>query len=347
MRHTFLFLTVIFCAVVFQIDFVSAQADGPVAHMDALTNREEILSQKYMSYMSEVAHGSRARKMEKRREDLINSIKESLKESGKLRPFQGDATLRDAYRKYWSVLLSVFTEQYHKIVDMEEVAEQSYDAMEAYLLIQEKASQTLDSAYSEIPGTFQAFADKHGVKLIEAQKTKLSKKLDQAGRVNSYLNKVYLIFFKSYVQEGEMLRGLNANNINAIEQSKGSMAKYADEGLTKLDTLKPFKGDGSLITACRKVLEFNKSEAEKFTSLTNFLIKFEEYQKIKKTYDTKPANKRTKTDVDSYNKSVEDYNAMANNFNKLNTDLNTGRTKVLDNWNNSRKRFMDSHIPHK
>jgi hypothetical protein len=44
--------------------------------------------------MSEVAHGNRARKMEKRRNDLLNSINEAIRE-GKLRPYKGDASLRD------------------------------------------------------------------------------------------------------------------------------------------------------------------------------------------------------------------------------------------------------------
>jgi hypothetical protein len=346
MRKSIFYLTALVCSAFCPNQFVIAQ-ENPVEHMNALGNREELLSQKYMSYMSEVAHGSRARKMEKRREDLINSVKESIKEANKLRPFKGDASLRDAYKEYWSVLLSVFTEQYHKIVDMEEVAEQSYDAMEAYLLIQEKATKTLDDAYSNIPVVYEAFANRHNVKLIEGQKSKLARKLDQTSAVNGYVNTLYLIFFKSYVQEGQMLKGLNANDINAIEQSKGSMAKFAAEGLAKLDTLKPFKGDGSLITACRKVLEFNKSEAEKFSTMTNYLIKFEEFQKMKKTYEAKPANKRTQADVDAFNKAGTEYNSTANSFNKLNEELNNGRSKVLDNWNKARQRFMDSHVPHK
>jgi hypothetical protein len=321
--------------------------DNPVEHMNALASREEILSKNYLSYMSEVAHGERARKMERRRQDLLNSVRESIKEAGKLRPYKGDASLRDAYKDYWSVLLSVLNEDYHKIVDMEEVAEQSYDAMEAYLLIQEKASIKLNEAYNKVPPAYQAFADKHGVKLIEGQKSKLERKLDQAGSVNKYFNQLYLVFFKSYVQEGLMLKALNDSDVNAVEQAKSSMSKYAAEGLQKLDTIKAYKGDGSLITACRKVLEFQKSEAEKTSAMTAFLIKDEDYKKIKKAFDTKPANKRTKEDVDSFNKAVNDFNAAVNEHNKVNEELNKNRSKALDNWNSTRKRFLDHHVPHK
>ena len=101
--------------------------------------------------MSEVAHGNRARKMEKRRIELLNSVNEAIQAGAKLRPYKGDASLRDAFKDYWMVLNTIFKEDYHKIVDMEEVAEQSYDEMEAYLLIQEKAGQKLHEAYRKIP----------------------------------------------------------------------------------------------------------------------------------------------------------------------------------------------------
>src|SRR5689334_2069159 len=182
MRRPVLFLAVILYTALFQLSPAIAQPDSPVDHMSALSDREEMLSQKYMSYMSEVAHGGRARKMERRREELIKSIQESIREASKLKPYKGDASLRDAYKEYWNVLLSVFTQQYHKIVDMEEVAEQSYDKMEEYLLIQEKASETLDNAFDRVSAAYQAFADKHNVKLVEGQKTKLSRKLEAAGK---------------------------------------------------------------------------------------------------------------------------------------------------------------------
>ena len=132
---------------------LSAQptGDSPVDHMNYLNQLEENLSKKYLSYMSEVAHGNRARKMEKRRIELLNSVNEAIQAATKLRPYKGDPSLRDAFKEYWMVLNTIFKEDYHKIVDMEEVAEQSYDEMEAYLLIQEKAGQKLHEAYRKIP----------------------------------------------------------------------------------------------------------------------------------------------------------------------------------------------------
>jgi hypothetical protein len=322
--------------------------ESPVDHMSALNALEENLQEKYLSYMSEVAHGRRARKMEKRRTELLNSINEAIRESEKLRPYKGDASLREAFKEYWVVLLTIFKEDYHKIVDMEEVAERSYDAMEQYLLIQEEAGKKLHEAHAKVSPAYEKFAASHNVKLVEGQSSKLSKRLGQAGQVNSYMNMIFLIFFKSNVQEQSMLEALKKNDINGVEQSKNSLLKFSTEGLDRLDTLDSYKGDGSLITACRKILDFHNDEAEnKATYMTDFLMKKDEFDKIRKAFESKPTNNRTQTDIDAFNKSIDGYNRAVNDFNKTSGGLDNTREKVMNNWEVTRKRFMDQHVPYK
>jgi hypothetical protein len=308
--------------------------------------REEVLSRNYMSYMSEVAHGRRARKLEKRREDVINALREAIRESGRVRPYKGDVSLRDAYREYWTVMLSIFVEDYHKIVDMEEIAERSYDAMEAYLLTQEKAGEKADLANEKLKSSYTAFAAANNVQLVDGPESKLSKKLNKAGEVSKYMNQVFLISFKSSVQESQMIEALNKDDVNAVEQYRNSMLKFAEEGLVKLDTMKPFKGDGSYLNVTRKLLEFHKQEAEKMKSVVDFMLKSEELNKIKAAYEAKPAGKRTQEDAEAFNKAVANFNNAVNEYNKVNNELNSSRTRTLNNLETTRKRFMDQHIPH-
>ncbi len=322
-----------------------SNAESPVEHMNFLTQKEDELSRNYMSYMSEVAHGRRARKLEKRRGEVIASIKEAIRESGKLRPFKGDASLRDAYREYWNVLLSVFMEDYHKIVDMEEVAERSYDMMEAIILTQEKVDEKLKVAHTKVRAAYTLFASRHNVTLTEAQSSKLDRKLKQVSLFNKYDRGMYLIFFKSTVQETLMIEALNAGDLNAVEQLRSAMLKYAEEGLQRLDTVKAFNGDKSLITACEKVLLFQRMEAGKMNALIDFHLKSDELEKIKKAFETKPASKRTQEDIDAFNAAVNNFNKSVSEYNNVNNELNVGRNRVLENWNAARKRFMDQHVP--
>jgi len=349
MIRTTLALIIIFVSLAYSVfpkELPHAEGTA-VEHMSFLSDLEETLSLKYMSYMSEVAHGGRARKMEKRRQELLAAVRTAISQGNKLKPFQGDATLKTAYVQYWNVLLSVFNEDYHKIVDMEEIAERSYDDMEAYLLMQEKAGERLDQAYAQVPDAYRAFAANHNVRLNETESSKLSRKLQQTGKVNGYVNKLYLVHFKSTVQEGNMINAFNGKDINGMEQSREAMKRYAEEGLARLDTVKGFKGDGSLVTASRKVLDFQVAEAASFTALSDFIIKADDYEKARKAFEAKPAAKRTQADVDSYNKSVDTYNQVLQNYQKVNDDLNKKRAAVLTNWDNSKKRFMDMHVPHK
>ena len=336
------FLAMCICS----ISVFAQNTQTPVEYMDFFTNREEELSKKYLSYMGEVAHGNRARKLEKRRQELIAQIRQSVNEANRARPYKGDATLRDVYRSYWDILLKVFNEDYHKIVNMEEIAEQSYDHMEAYLLAQEKASEVLNVAQDKIEPVFRDFAGRNNIRLIDNVDTKMEKRLRQVGLVNNYYHQIFLIFFKSYKQEAYVMDALNKKDINAIEQNRNTLIRFAEEGLSKLDTIKAFKGDGSLTTACRKVLEFHKAEGEKqLPGLNDYLLKNDEFVRIKKAFDAKAAAKRTQADIDVYNKGVNELNAALNASNKLLTAMNTGREKVIDNWEVSRKRFMESHIP--
>jgi hypothetical protein len=320
--------------------------DSPVGYMEFFSNREHELSEKYLGYMSEVAHGNRARKLEKRRQELIAEIRGSVAEATRLRAYKGDGTLRDVYKNYWDILLKVFNEDYHKIVDMEEIAEQSYDKMEAYLLAQEKAGEVLRAAQGKIDPVFNAFALKNNVRLVDNGDSKMDKKLRQVGLVNAYYHEIFLIFFKSYKQEAYVMDALSRKDINGIEQNRNALMRCAEEGLIRIDTIKTFKGDGSLAISCRKVLEFHKKEAEKqLPGLNDYLLKNDAFEKIKKAFDAKPPAKRTKADIEIYNKGVNEINVALNASNTLLTAMNTDREKAINQWEASRKRFMELHVP--
>ncbi|NJM24350.1 MAG: hypothetical protein HC859_01305 [Bacteroidia bacterium] len=330
--------------LIFTLQSVRAQ-ESAGQHMQDINKLEVALQEKYMTYMSTVAHSSSARKVEKRREELIKSIQETIREAARLRPYKGDASLRTTYLEYLKILQTVFKEDYHKIVDMEEIAEQSYDNMEAYLMAQEQAGDKLEAAALKLEPAYGTYAATHSVRLTEPEKeSKLSRKLRLTGEVNHYSHIIYLIFFKSHHQEGYLIKAMDTGDLNAVEQSRNTLRRYAEEGLAKLDTMKPFKGDGSLLNACRRVLEFHRAEAgEKTAVAVDFLIKKDEFEKVRKVYEAK--NSHTNADMDEYNLRVNELNAAVQEYNKNNQSMNQERSKAFDHWVNTKKRFMDSHVP--
>ena len=143
---------------------------------------------------------------------------------------------------------------------MEEISEQSYDAMEAYLLAQEKANEKLNASGDMVDQQYDAFAAKHGITLIDKE-SKIENNLKIAGEAFKYYNVVYLIFFKSYKQEAYMIDALNKNDVNALKQNADALGKVSDEGLKKIDALAAYKSDGTLKTTSKDLLTFYKKEA--------------------------------------------------------------------------------------
>jgi hypothetical protein len=303
------------------------------------------LTEKYLYYLSGMSHGKSARKVEKRRIEVVNAISNARFEIMGMPPFKGDRTLRDTSVAYLKILNSVFNEDYGKIVNMEEIAEQSYDMMEAYMLAQEKADEKLQQASAKQHEMQKQFAARHNVNLIDGGETATEAKMKIASEVMKHYNEVYLIFFKSHKQEAYLMEAVNQKNVNSIEQNINSLQNFAEQGLEKLKDLKGYGNDGSLIIACRNMLTFYKEEAKKSAAMTDFFLKEESFAKLKKQFDSKPAAKRTQQDVDQFNKAVNDINAAGDVFNNTNNALNKQRTSGLNAWNSAVKRYMDNYIP--
>ena len=330
----------------FTVNCVAQSPDDPVAYMESINNAQTEMNQKYMAYMSAAAHGRRARKIEKLRSQVLQSIDNSRFKTLDIPNYRGDNSLKLSSINYIKLCYNVFNEDYSKIVNMEDIAEQSYDEMQAYLLLREKTNDKISEAVAKMNDASKAFAYKYNIKLID-QKSELDTKLDDAGRVNSYVDSVYLIFFKCYWQDGEIVKAMNKQKLTEMEQGRTSLISFADEGLAALDTIKPFSGDASLVNICKKVLQFYKKMAEEdLPKQTDYYLKSESFDKMKKAFDSKSKSERTKEDVAAFNKSVDEMNNASAAFNAVNKNINDTRTSLLDNWNEAQKNFTDSHMPY-
>jgi hypothetical protein len=142
-----------------------------------------------------------------------------------------------------------------------------------------------------------------------------------------------------------MIEAMNQKNLVSMEQDINSLGKMADEGMEKLKKIKGYNNDASLIAACRKILSFYKSEASQSASLTDFFLKAENFAKIKKQFEAKPASKRTQQDIDQYNNAVNEMNSASKSFNETNNELNKERTDALNDWNKAYNRYLDEYMP--
>ncbi len=317
--------------------------DTPLKYMDAISVQQENVSKRYMSYTSASAHGKREKKVESLRSKLMDEIQEAKMNINALPSYKGDKAYRDSAVSFMKFYYNVMNDDYAKIINMEEIAEQSYDEMEAYLLLEEKVQLKLEEANKSLSKAQKEFGAKNNV-TITADNSALGEKMKESGAVSKYYHQIYLVFFKPYIQEKNLMEAIKKNNLTGMEQSKSAMLKFAKEGLAKLAVTKGYNGDLALVGACKTLLNFYVKEAEKTAGINDFLLTKERFEGIKKEMDKK-GDKQTNEDIDAYNKAVNDMNKSSNAYNSTNKMLNEERTETLNGWNKGVKSFFDEFTP--
>lgn len=316
-----------------------------VEYMESLTRGYQQMQNDMWDYTKSISHGKSARTVEKRRMELIATAKTNLRIAENSKGFNGSTAYRDSVVKYLTIVNLVLNEDYAKLVDMEDVAEQSYDQMEAYILAKQLANKKQEDA-SKMVNTEQAkFAKDNNITLVEST-SGLDKKMEIAGDVYDHYNKVYLAFFKSNKQELYLMDAIKRKDVNAIEQNKEALISTVEEGEKKLTDIKLYENDRSMIQATENLFVFYRDEAKnKMDVVLNYFLKSENFEKIKTSYDQIKEKDRTQKDVNTFNDAVNEMNNAVNAYNAQNAQLNSKRTGLIDAWNKTSENFTNKHIP--
>ena len=228
---------------------------------------------------------------------------------------------------------------------MQEVAEQSYDYMEAFIMARDLVNAKINEEVDKLNANQKIFANKYGIQIGEDQ-SELGKKMKLSNEVFENHTQLYLIFFKVNFTESVLMKAIAKNDLNAIQQNSNALEQYSNEGLDKLKTFKPYKNDLMLVTATRKVLEFSKKEALEFSpKVVAFMMLNQKFQESKKTMDNKSATSRSKEEVDNFNKLVNQLNTEVGNYNSTNNKFNVERSNTINNWNITGTNFISKHVP--
>ncbi len=322
---------------------LSAQSDKAWEYVNRVTASEHQITSEMLGYISAVAHSKSAKKVSKERSEAISAISAARAKASHLPDFEGDSAMRVASYDYFNVCYIVMKEDYGKIMDMEEIADQSYDNMEAYIKAQELANDKESEAFEKFDRELRAFAAKHNI-TINDDNSKEGQQAKIAGKVTKYTNGVFLTFYKCESNEKHLMQAIDKKDINGIEQSRGALVKSCEEALPKLQGIGGYEGDATMIEACKKLIAFYKSEAEKTPVMTDYILKNDNFQKLKTAMDKKGGS-ASQDEADKFNQSVNEINAAVNVYNKANNELNQNRARLVDNYNNTHQAFMAKHVP--
>jgi hypothetical protein len=325
---------------------IFSNAQTAVQYMDKIGKEFTKISEETWDYTRLVAHGKKARQVEAQRKQMLSANRNALNRIKNMQPFKGDPSFRDSTVRYLDLSYSVLNNDYSKIVDMEEISEQSYDAMEAYMTAQEIANDRLDAALEVAIAAQREFAKNNNINLIDPN-DKTGEKLEKAGQVFKFYNKLYLVFYKPYKQELYLLEAQLKSDINAMKQNQESLSKLSKEAKEKAKAIEPYKKNTTLKPALNEVMDFYIYEADtKVPSLIDFYLKKEKFEKLKTAMDKK-GNSSSKSEVDEFNKAVDEYNKASANYNNINNELNKKRSSALEYWNNAVTKFLDRNVSNK
>jgi len=334
-------LAIALCFTLFNLpkQVCAQQFSNALEYIDYISNEYNQILAAQWEYTKTIAHSKNAKRVEKRRVELLQTIKGAQKKVYGMPAYEGDAEFKNFVGKHLNVNYNIINDDYAKIIDMEEVAEQSYDLMEAYLLAKKMANEKLSDASEQMNVKMKEFAGKHNINIVEGEESKLTQKMKAANEVFAYQNELFLIFFKSQLQEVNFLSAQKSGDINAMEQAKNALGKYAKEGINDLSKFVQFKNDPSLYNSTKDILSFYQQEAENnMPTLIDFYLTQENYMKLKNNIEKMSVTNRTNEDIDKYNKAVD-------NFNKINTDLNQKRNELINAWNKTSQSFLNRHVP--
>jgi hypothetical protein len=316
---------------------------NPVDYLNFLNKESASVTKDMWEYTRAIAKTKGAKKIEMRRKEVLAQISESRKSVQAKAPYKGQREIKDAFTSYLKLNYDILNDDYAKIVDMEAVAEQSYDAMEAYLLIQSQVSEKMKQSSENLSAAVKAYADLNNITLTENE-SKIGAKLERANMAFDYYQPNYLIFFKAFVQEQTFLAALSAKDWTGAEQARTATIAAAEEGLTKLGGMASYDSDDALRLACMDVLNFLIKEAKNdLPQLLEFASIQENFTKMSDAMSKKKKSEITKAESDKYNALVKEYNNSVKAYNELINKTNNDRSKNLQIWNNKVSDFLSKH----
>ncbi len=340
-----LLLAFLFVTISFTKTFAQDSSEA-LQYLEFLSEQNQNITEQVWKYTKAVAHDKRPKKIEKTRMKLVAQIRESKNLVQKRPSVTNDDTYKNQFIEYLTIYENTMNNDYAKIVDMKEIAEQSYDAMEAYILMQQKVDEKLENASSTIQASKKEFADKHNINLIEGGETELAKKMKISNEVFDYKNQAYLPFFKANFQESVLVQSLGSNNVGEIQQKSAALLSFVEEGLDSIKAMPAYKNDKSVLIATENILLFYKDEAStKVPAMIDFMLLNDKITKMSKALESKKPKNRTKEEIDEYNALVKTVNEEVAKFNKTNEQLNQQRAQLLTQWENATNNFLSKHIP--
>ena len=314
-------------------------------YLSFIKERNDMVIKKMWDYTSVSVHSKRDKKIDKQRDELKQTIAKAKIEISQMPPFNGDATLRDSMVANFDFYLKELNGDLVVAEQLQFESQQSYQALLRYMKKQDEIDKQFEEQRARVQDIFDDFAEKNNIHILENE-TELQKKITQASLVYDYYDKIYVIFFHSYIAEIFLAKAINDDDTVSFQTWSDSLKVAYMLGNEQIKKIPGYGGDYTLKFVCQKALNHFSLVCNSYVPVFDKYYKaVENYNRQKVIIDKIPEASRTQKDIDRYNAAVEAYNKAIEDYNKTVQLFNKSREDNLTQWNNAKNKFFDKYIP--
>jgi len=316
----------------------------PTEYVSYIKDQENNISKSTWKYTSAIAQKNWV-KIEECKEKLIKDIQVAKKKIGKLKEgYNGDVAYQNQILYYFDLCEKSLTEEYGKIIDLNDLAEQSNDAMDAYMQLDELVNAKLDAENEKVLATYKSFAEKYNVALTE--KSEWSQKISVYNQVCAYFNEINLLCFKVNFTDENLSKAILNADLGAIQQNNNILVQYSDEGLSKLETIQPYDGDYSVINSATKVFEYYKKQGQEYIpSVIGFFMSLDKFKNARTTLQSKSKEEKSQEEKDNYTAILKNLENELVAIRKVIYNNEKNKNELLSQWKATGQDFIVRHIP--
>jgi hypothetical protein len=311
-----------------------------------VSKQQEKIAKRFLDYNKIISYTytkKSAKKNQDSRRKLIDELVEAKANIDSIPSFKKDSAYKDSALSYVNQCSGLLDDDYKKIENMQEIADQSYENMQSLFLAKESAAQKLRKLNEHFHVLTTKFAATYKVTL-DNKKYKIDSAINETITAADYYKPVYLVFFKSYKEEDNLQNAIDRKDDNDFKKARKDLSKSSEAGQNGLDTIKAYKNDNSLVTAGEKLLEYYEKEADdKVDPVSDYFSAMKDFDDVKKTFDKRPGH--SGKEVSAYKKEVKVYNKAIKKYNKTMSSIYKKKKSLLNKWTSAAERFIKKHMP--
>ena len=292
---------------------LAQQFETTVEYNNYIVQIHEDIGYSNMDYISTSVHSRRVKKVERKRQEALETINEAQRKLRKLKPIEQGEEIKAQAIEVVNLYEKVFKQEFKEVNRLKAKSQNSYQAMKTYYEAEERASAMVDSAARQFKDAQVQFAEKVDIKIRTGKDSeKLNEQIDQLSQMNDYVRKLSLSFFRVSKSVEFFMEALKSRP-DLSEEKRQEVVEACRESASELRKAGGFKGE--------------KDYQQEMLAAVSFFEKLaqNELKAMSKVAESS-RDELTQADVDAYNQAIKTYNKQAP---KVVEDVNKAQQKLM------------------